>query len=163
MAGQILVPLKRHDRIEEIIPSLVRIAKPGMSVVFLVQYPLELWPYLRDHCVNLESPRKLMLASRNFIDRYSCGRQRKLAEQNILLAREALHKREVGVAVTLYAGNLRRVIEDYAANGDVNFIAVHAGSHNPVVRFMQRTVPLFRLFKGTNFPPVLLLHPSSLF
>lgn len=35
MAKQILVPLKEHDRIEEIIPYIEEVARPGMRVVFL--------------------------------------------------------------------------------------------------------------------------------
>jgi hypothetical protein len=34
MAEQILVTLKRHDRIEEIIPYLEKVAQPGTTVVF---------------------------------------------------------------------------------------------------------------------------------
>ncbi len=36
MAEKILVPLKRRDRIEEIIPDIEKVTQPGVSVVFLV-------------------------------------------------------------------------------------------------------------------------------
>ena len=38
MAQQILVPLKRYDRIGEVIPSISEVARPGTKVVFLVPY-----------------------------------------------------------------------------------------------------------------------------
>ena len=39
MAGQILIPLRQNDRIEEIIPYIEEIAKQGMRIVFLIRYP----------------------------------------------------------------------------------------------------------------------------
>lgn len=41
MAKQILVPLKKEDGMEEVIPYIERIVQPGMRVVFLVRYPLD--------------------------------------------------------------------------------------------------------------------------
>jgi hypothetical protein len=39
MAEKILVPLKRHDRVEEMIPYIEKVTQPGTSVVFLVHHP----------------------------------------------------------------------------------------------------------------------------
>jgi hypothetical protein len=41
MAEQILVPLKRNDRVEVIIPYLEKVTQPGMRVVFLAHYPVD--------------------------------------------------------------------------------------------------------------------------
>ena len=41
MAEQILVPLKRNDRVEEIIPYVESITQPGMQVVFLAPYQVD--------------------------------------------------------------------------------------------------------------------------
>ena len=38
MSGKIFVPLGKRDRIEEIIPYLDVLARPGMQVVFLTPY-----------------------------------------------------------------------------------------------------------------------------
>jgi transcriptional regulator with GAF, ATPase, and Fis domain len=40
-AEDILVPLHRHGRIEEVIPYIEKIARAGMRVVFRVPYPLD--------------------------------------------------------------------------------------------------------------------------
>ena len=40
MAARILVPLKRHERIEQIVPCIEKVAEPGASVVFLVHHPV---------------------------------------------------------------------------------------------------------------------------
>ena len=36
MAEQVLVPLKRNDRVEEIIPYVEKVTRPGMEVGFLL-------------------------------------------------------------------------------------------------------------------------------
>jgi len=41
MAEQVLVPLKRNDRVEEIISYVEKVNQPGMEVVFLVRYPAD--------------------------------------------------------------------------------------------------------------------------
>jgi len=40
MSKKILVPLKKHDRIEEIVPYLEEVTQPGTNVVFLIHYPV---------------------------------------------------------------------------------------------------------------------------
>ncbi|MGH7774099.1 MAG: universal stress protein [Candidatus Binatia bacterium] len=160
MSGQILVPLKRHDRIEEMIPYLEKVAQPGMRVAFLIPYPIEAWLWLQDHWVTTESTRKAASAGRKIMNRYSWEMQKGLAEQEVSLACDALHRQGVQVAVDVYTGSLRRVIEDYAANGDVDLIMLQAGNRNRVTRLIQRTLSLFGLFKRPCSPPVLLLYPD---
>jgi hypothetical protein len=48
---QILVAMKRRDRIQEIVPILKKMAEPGMKVTFLLSYPVDAWAWLRDHWV----------------------------------------------------------------------------------------------------------------
>ncbi len=135
MAGKILVALKRNDRLEEIIPYIEKIAQPGMKVVFLLRYPVAgdfLW--LGDHCVTTESPREAMLAGRRIMQRYSWEVQRALAEQKVLIAREALRRKEIEVAVEIYTDSLRRVVRHYTATGDVHLIMMGAGSGHPMMR-----------------------------
>ncbi len=159
MSGQILVPLKRHDRIEGIIPYLEEVAKPGMKVVFLIPYPVESWLYLKDHWVTTESAREAMLAGRKLMEKYSWEVQKGLAEQKVSLAREALNRMGVKVGVDVYTGSLRRVVADYAANRDVHLIVVRAGSDHPLIRLLRRTILAPWSFKRPGSPAVLFLHP----
>ncbi len=159
MAGQILVPLKRHDRIEEIVPYLEKVANVGMRVVFLIPYPVDPWFHLRDHWVTTESAREAMLAGRRIMERYSWEVQRGLAEQKVFPAQKALHRKGVEVAVEVCTGSLRRVLRDYAANRDVHLIMVRAGSGHPLMRFLRRMILAPWSFKRSSSPAVLLLHP----
>lgn len=160
MTGQILVALRRHDRIEELLPYLEEFAKPGMRVVFLIHYPVESWLWFQDYWVTTESPREAMLAGRKILDRYSWEVQKGLAEQRVSPARKALHKREVEMTVDLYTGSLRRAIGDYAANGNIQWIMTRVGNGHPIIRLLRRISILFGILKWPSFSPVLLLHPD---
>ena len=41
MTGQILVPLRRRDRMEDILPFLEQIARPGCKVTLLIHYSVQ--------------------------------------------------------------------------------------------------------------------------
>jgi len=161
MAGKILVPLKRRNRAEEIIPYLEQIAKPGMRVIFLVPYPAELWAYLSDHWITTESASKAMLEGRKITEGYSWELQMGLAEQRISSLRRVLEPKEVEVAVDLYTGSLRKVLKGHCASGDVHLIIMKAGSDYPIVRLLNWILHGFSLFKRPKFAPVLLLHPNE--
>ena len=45
--NKILVPLKRHDQIEEIMPYIEKVAEPGAGVVFLVHHPVSGFKWLQ--------------------------------------------------------------------------------------------------------------------
>jgi hypothetical protein len=96
MAGQILVSLRSEDRIEDIMPYITEVAKAGMSVIFLIRYPVTPWVWLQDHWVTTESSRIAMWAGREIIERYSLERQRRLAEETVAPWRNVL--RQMGVA-----------------------------------------------------------------
>ena len=55
MENQILVPFNSHVRIRDIISVIETAAKPEMTVVFLVRYPIDISEWLRDHWVTTES------------------------------------------------------------------------------------------------------------
>jgi len=161
MAGQILVPLKKHDRIEEIIPYIEEVVKPGMRAVFLLRYPVESGICLRDYWITTESTREAMLAGRKIMERHSWEVQRGLAERKVSLAGKALQKMGVEVTVEVYTGGLGRVLEDFAASGDVRLIIMTAGIGFRIMKYLNRTIRFFSSFKQSAVPPVLLLHPGQ--
>ena len=157
MAGQILVPFSSHDRVEDIIPQIEQMAKPGTKVAFLMRYPVDPWAWLRDHWINSESPRDAMSASRRVLETYSYDAQRQLAEQMVLLARNTLPKMGVEVAVDVYTDSFRTVVESYTCKGDVQLVTP-AKKGLSMIRLMHRTVAFLGLFKRTRSPAV--LHPG---
>lgn len=164
MAGTILVPIRRSDRIEEIIPYIEAIAPPMARVVFLIPYPVELWLWLSDHWITTESPREAMLAGRRLQEKYSWEMQRALAEQKIAAARQALQKKGVEVAVDVYTGSLGNLLAEYRASGDVRLIIMRARNGLRIIRYLQEKLSFLGLVKRPSFRPVLLLqleHPAA--
>ena len=158
MAEQILVPLKSNDRLEEIIPYIEEIAKPGMKAVFLVRYPVDGLEWLRDHWVTMESPREAMLAGRKIMEKYSLEEQGRLAKQKCFPVCEPLRKRGVEVAVDVYTGSLKKVVDSFTRNGDSTSIMMQAGWGFRLMSFLRRTTPLFGLLRPRALSAVLLLH-----
>ena len=153
MAGQILVSLSSHDRIEGIVSQIEQMAKPGTKVTFLMRYPVDSWAWLRDHWINSESPKDAMLAGRRVLGTYSYAAQRQLAEQTVLLACNTLSKMGVEVAVDIYTGPFKTVVENYTRKGDVQLVT-QAKRGLPLIELMHRAIA----FKRPSSSPV--LHPG---
>ena len=122
MADQILVPFNSHLRIKDIISVIEAAPKPGMSVVFLIRYPVDPWAWLRDHWITTESTRDAMLAGRKIMERHSWDGQRALAEEMVAPWRYALEKIGVKVTVDVYTGRLSSVVENHRHGRPIAFI-----------------------------------------
>jgi hypothetical protein len=68
---QILVAMKKRDRAQEIVPTLEKMAEPGMKVTFLFSYPVDAWAWLRDHWVVTESTRGAVSEVKKLAVKYS--------------------------------------------------------------------------------------------
>jgi hypothetical protein len=152
--GQILVALSSHDRVEDIIPQIEQVAKPGTKVTLLMRYPVDPWAWLRDHWINSESSREAMLAGRRVLETYSYDAQRQLADQMLLLARNTLPRMGVELAVDVYTGPFRTVVENYSRTGDVTLV-MRAKRPLPMTRLMHKTFAFLGSFKKTNTPQAL--------
>lgn len=157
MAGQILVSLSSHDRIEDLIPQIEQVAKPGTKVTFLMRYPVDPWAWLRDHWINSESAKDAMAAGRRVLETYSYDAQKQLADKMVLLARNTLSRMGVEVAVDVYTGRFRTVVKGHTRPGEVPLV-MRAKRGLPMTKLMHKTVAFLGLFKRTSSPQV--LHPG---
>jgi len=159
MPEQILVPLKRDVRVEEVIPYIEDIARPGMMVVFLMRYPVEgHLAWLRDHWITAESVSAAVLAGKYILENYSPGRQEQLAKQRLFPACETLRTSGVDISLDLYAGRLKRVIRRYARQGDVYLIMMAASRSSAIMALVQKAIYFWSPFRGQSLSPMLLLH-----
>jgi len=152
MSNQILVPLNRADRVEEITSYLEEIAKPEMKVVFLISYPMEVWTHVRGHWVTTESTREAISVGRKIMEQFCWKSQQKLAEREVAAACGALLKRGIEVAVKIYTGSLGSAVRDCAGDGDIHLIMKRAGG------FLSWITVLFGLAQRSAFPPALLVR-----
>ncbi len=162
MARQILVPLKKNDRLGQVIPYIEKIAKPGMTVVFLIHSPLAgALEWSRDPWVTGEFSEEDLSWERRISKSYSLeDEQTRLDNYQVFLVQEALRRRGVEIVVDVYRGRLRKVVEEYRRKGDVELIMMRTEGAHWHFRFLQKTMSFFGL-KRHDFSAMLLLHPGA--
>jgi hypothetical protein len=119
---KLLLTMAGHEPIEELMPCLEPLVRPGLTVMFLLPYPVEPWPYLLDHWVTAESVRDAIAVGRKIQRRYDWEAQKELAWQIVAPAAAALEARGARVEVHLYSGSRAKVIKKYAVDKDIHWI-----------------------------------------
>jgi hypothetical protein len=119
---KLLVMMTGHDRIQKLIPCLETLARPGMTVIFLFQYPVDSGSYFRDHRITVESARHATAVGRNIVHRYDWEAQKKLAWEVIDPAAGSLLNLGVQVEIDLYSGRLANALKNYSVDKDIHWI-----------------------------------------
>ena len=172
MAKKILVPLKRGDRVEEFIPYIKEVIQPGMSVVFLIQHPVNGFKWLQAYSAIMECGLEKPLAVRRMVESHSAQMNRRLAEQRVFHTCEALQKLGVKITVDVYRGGLRKALRSYINSGDVDLIVTRPGIGFQFLSLLQGTAAVLSMFKPPSSSPLLrpqaysestlrLLHPGA--
>jgi hypothetical protein len=155
MSEPILISLKKGDRVEDFVPYIENVARPGTKVVFLIRNSIESWHHLKDYWITADSAREAMVAGQEIISKYSWEAQREWADRKISTARYALQNRGIEVAFEIYRGSLREVIKNYTSGGGVHLIMMRAGIK---ARLLHSIRPWLGSLRRSNFSPVLLLR-----
>ena len=143
MTGQILVPLRRGDRIEDAIPYLEQIACPGCRVILLIHYSVEGLDWFQSK------------STTPVIEE-----QKPVGERQTFLALEPLRERGVTVALDIYAGPLRKVVKQYTLRGDIDLVMIVAGSRSRIGRLFQNCLLFLNFSCVSKTSSVLLLRPD---
>jgi hypothetical protein len=161
MAQKILVALKRGDRIEEIVPYLEEVTKPGMSVVFLIHHPVKGFKWLQAYCGIMQCGLDSALAIRRMIESYSMRMRTQLARQKVFNTCENLHKLGVKAAVDVYTGSRREALRSYGNNGDTHLIVMWPGIGQRIMSILHGAVSIGSIFSEPFFSSVLLFHSDK--
>ena len=143
MTGQILVPLRRNDRIEDVVPYLEQIARPGSRVILLIHYSVEGLDWLQSKSL----PSVIQ-------------EQKLVAKKNTFLALEPLRARDVMVALDIYAGPLRKVVKQYTLRGNIDLVMIVAGSRSRIGKLLHNCLLFFNFSCVSKSASVLLLRPD---
>jgi hypothetical protein len=143
VTGQILVPLRRNDRIEDVVPYLEQIARPGSRVILLIHYSVEGLDWLQSKSL----PSVIQ-------------EQKLVAKKNTFLALEPLRARDVMVALDIYAGPLRKVVKQYTLRGDIDLVMIVAGSRSRIGKLLHNCLLFLNFSCVSKSGSVLLLHPD---
>ena len=157
---QILVPLRRHDRVEEFLPYVEDIARPGMTVVFLVYLGRSGFKELTDQLLASHTEIQPELLPATISEGDVLENERRPAEAQLRATCRALRNRGVKIEVNVYAGRLQRIIATYLQKQDVQFIMMRPGGSR-VLRFLRQCGSMPGFVKLSPVPPVLFVHPSN--
>lgn len=156
MLGQILVPLKKRDRIEEISRCLDLLAQPGVTVTFLVPYHEKVsWMDVQLTAINtgIRTGGNLKQLVAN------ASRQEQLCwlEEKLAVVREALQRKGLRVRVHCYNGSFESAIASLREPDTETIVLLR--EHHRVVRNCMAWGKTFMARFKTNRTPVLFLRP----
>ncbi|HMA81678.1 MAG TPA: hypothetical protein VKR81_12345 [Candidatus Binatia bacterium] len=159
--NKILVPLKKHDRIEEIVPYIEKVTEPGASVVFLIQRPISDFKWLQAYCGIAQCGLGKTLAVRRMFASYSLNMQIQLAQRRVFQTCGALHDMGLNFTVDVYTGSLRKTLRSYANNGDVQLLVMRLGIGQRIMGFLQGVDSIGTMLRRPTASSVLLLQPGK--
>jgi len=143
VTGQILVPLRKDDRIEDVVPYLEQIARPGCKVTLLVHYSVEGLDWFQGQSM------PSVVEEERLVD-----------EKSTFLSLEALGERDVIVALDIYAGPLRKVMKQYALRGDIDLVMIAARGKSWIGRLLQHCLISLNFSCVSQSSSVLLMRPD---
>ena len=152
MANKILVPLKKGDRVEELIPYIKEVTQPGMSVVFLVHHPVKRFNWLQAYCGVMEGVTDNALILWRMAESYSVETRRRLAQQRVFHTCEALRQLGMKIAVEVYTGGLKEVLRSHVRNGDVELVVAKPWIGLRITSFLRESVCLWSVLRQSPSP-----------
>jgi hypothetical protein len=156
-----LVPLKKRDRVDEIVPYLRKVAEPGASVIFLVRPPERGFKWLQAYCGIAQCGLEKTLAVRRMIESYSLKTRAQLAQRRVFQTCWALHDMGLNLTVDVYTGSLRKALESYANNGDVQLMVVRPGIGQRVMTALHGLIFIGRRVGRSVSSATFLLHTGK--
>jgi len=161
MAAQILVPLKKHDRIEEIVPYIEKVTEPGASVVFLVHHPVNGFKWLQAYCRIAQCGLEKTLTMRRMMESYSLETRGQLAQRRVFQICEALHDMRWNITVDVYTGSLRKALESYANHQVAQLLVMQPGVYQRIMNVLPRAIFVSSIFSRSFSSSTLLFHTDK--
>jgi hypothetical protein len=127
---------------EDVIPYLGQIARPGCKVIFLVHYSIESF----DWFAGKPTP--------------SIIKERKLLAKENAFGLEPLRERGVTVVLDIYTGPLRKIVKQYTRRGDIDLVMISARSRSWIRRLFQTCLLFVNLSCLSKSFSMFLLRPD---
>jgi hypothetical protein len=157
MSAQIFVPLKKHDRIEEISRYLDMLARPEIQVVFLTAYR-EKVSWFEIQLNAMQTGTKAITTTTTLAANASREIHLHWVEQRIRPARDALQKKGTSVVVQCYTGSLRNALASLH-DADHEVVVLLSERGKLIRNFFGQIGKIFRRFRTGDLTPILFLRP----
>jgi hypothetical protein len=155
MFTQIVVPVKKRDEVNHLLPYLQVLAKPGSKIVFL-------WPY-REETSWMEvqlAAMQTQITVKRFAINTSIERQSRWFEEAVCSVRESLEAKGVNVAVQCYRGSVRSGIAS-VREARAETVVLCPKHRLTAAIVIARVSKLLRLLSSAEAEPILYLRPGS--
>jgi len=157
MSGQIFVPFKKRDRIEEMIPFLQALARPEMEIIFLTPYR-EQTSWMEVELTAIQTGLKTTTAITTFLARDSREKYFAALEEKIAEARETLGKKGLTISLYSYSGSLRNAIPSLR-NSEDDMIVLMNERFRTIRKLTGRLAKFFPGFRSSQEAPIIFLRP----
>lgn len=161
MAAKIWVPVKRRDRIEEIVPHIEKVAEPGGSVVFLIHHPVSGFKRLQACCGIAQHGLEKTRAVKRMIESYSLETRVQLAQRRVFQTCGALHDTGLNMTADVYSGSLSNALRSHANNEEGQLVVMRPGIGQRVMSVLHGPVSVSSLFSRGFSSSTLLLHTGK--
>jgi hypothetical protein len=128
---------------EDVIPFLEQIARPGCKITLLIHYSVQGLDWFQEKSIPS-----------------GVREQKPGPKNNTSLALEPLRERDVSVALDIYAGPLRKVVKQYTLKGDIDLVMIAARGKSWVGRLFQHCLLFLTFSCISKSASVLLLRPD---
>ena len=156
MSGQIFVSLRRRDRIEQIMPYLNLLARPGMQVVFLTSYR-EKVSWMEVQLTAMQTGARAIAAITTLTANTVRQAHLRAVAERIRPARKALHDKGMTVVIHCYSGSLRSAIARLRDADDETIVLL--SGHTIISKFLSQARQFFNPFGINDSVPILFLRP----
>jgi hypothetical protein len=163
MKEQILVPLKRRDQIEEVMPYVEKIVGPGMTVIFLIRSSSGNWPRMEAFLATMHTGNTAVLPNYEAKLQFEYERERRLAEERLEAFNQKLGRKGVQAHVRIYPGGLSRILRNFTRHGNIRLVVIPAGGSSLWIRLLEALRSSLGLIRQPSVCPVLLFHPNRTF
>jgi len=155
MDRKILVPLRRYDQSDAMIPYVEKITQPGMKVIFLMPYLVDGHFWGKEECGV-----RAAMEAKKLAKYYSWEGNLERAKEKIAHTCKALSVKGIEASVEVYAGSLKKAIRSHVSTGDVHLVVTKSGIGSVIRKLLTGTVSVFGFRRG-GYRPVHLVHPSA--
>jgi hypothetical protein len=161
MNKKILVPLKKHDCVEEIVPYIEKVAEPATSVVFLVHHPVSGFKWLQAYCGIAQCGLEKPVTVRRMIESYSIKTRIQLAQRRVFKTCATLHDMGLNFTVDVCPGSLRNTLRSYVSDGDGPLLAMQPGIGRWISSLLCGAVSISNVLSRSFSSSMVLLDPGK--
>lgn len=149
--NQLVVLLHKRDRVAEFLPYAAALARPGMTIFFLVHYSSRELPKVMDQLpMGWHS-----FDSDSHLVELADGEPEKASEMR------ALHQPGVEIKVSVYSGSARRALRQFVGEQPAGLLILHGGSGCALSRALRRIQWLARFFNRRAVGPSVVLAQTG--